>query len=272
MPVWICEACANHFPPTPAPPATCPICSDERQWVPPSGQGWTTSEALLAAGHHCQVRTVEPGLTGVGVDPPVGIGQRALLVQTEEGNLLWDPPGLVDRSAVEAVAALGRLAFVTASHPHFYGATADWHDATGARVVVPEEDAGWLTRSDVPATSWGGAWEILPGVTLVQCGGHFPGSAVVHWAAGAQGAGALLTGDTIMVTPGRDRLTFVWSAPNHLPLAEGAVRRIREAVSPYRFDRVYGGWWDSVIETGAQQLLDASVERYCQLLRGEAAR
>ena len=31
---------------------------------------------------------------------------------------------------------------------------------------------------------------MLPGVTLIQCGGHFPGSAVVHWAGGAAGAGA----------------------------------------------------------------------------------
>src|SRR6202035_4547748 len=60
----------------------------------------------------------------------------------------------------------------------------------------------------------------LPGVTLVQCGGHFPGSAVVHWASGAEGRGVLLSGDTIFVTPGEDRVSFVWSAPNRLPLSE----------------------------------------------------
>ncbi|MGH3170760.1 MAG: hypothetical protein ACRDN0_33420, partial [Trebonia sp.] len=69
-----------------------------------------------------------------------------------------------------------------------------------------------------------------PGVTLVQCGGHFPGSAVAHWADGAGGAGVLLAGDTIFVTPGEDRVTFVWSAPNRLPLPEGDVRGVIEAV------------------------------------------
>jgi glyoxylase-like metal-dependent hydrolase (beta-lactamase superfamily II) len=110
---------------------------------------------------------------------------------------------------------------------------------------------------------------VLPGVTLVQCGGHFPGSAVVHWAAGANGAGALLTGDTIFVTPGEDRLTFVWSAPNRLPLPEPSIRGILDAVRPFPFDRIYGGW-QPTIDTGAQQALEASAERYIQFLRGEA--
>jgi glyoxylase-like metal-dependent hydrolase (beta-lactamase superfamily II) len=111
---------------------------------------------------------------------------------------------------------------------------------------------------------------VLPGVTLVQCGGHFPGSAVVHWAAGADGRGALLTGDTIVVTPGEDRLTFIWSAPNRLPLPETAVRKVVGAVRPYPFDRIYGGWWEPVLRAGAREVLETSAARYIQFLRGEA--
>jgi hypothetical protein len=69
------------------------ICADERQWVPPSGQRWTTSAALGTDGRHCDVWEKEPGLFGLGVTPAVGIGQRGLMVTTSEGNLLWDPPG-----------------------------------------------------------------------------------------------------------------------------------------------------------------------------------
>jgi glyoxylase-like metal-dependent hydrolase (beta-lactamase superfamily II) len=111
---------------------------------------------------------------------------------------------------------------------------------------------------------------VLPGVTLVQCGGHFPGSAVVHWAAGADGAGALLTGDTIFVTPGEDRVSFIWSAPNRLPLPEAAVRGVVAAVEPYRFDRIYGGWWEPAIRRDARRVLRDSAGRYIQFLRGEA--
>ena len=55
--------------------------------------GWTE---LAAAGHRSDVREVEPGLLGIGADPPVAIGQRGLVIRTDGGNLLWDPPGFID--------------------------------------------------------------------------------------------------------------------------------------------------------------------------------
>lgn len=269
MPVWICATCGNHYPDAVSPPRACAVCADERQWIPPGGQRWTTLEELRADGRRSDVREVEPGLLGIGVDPPVGIGQRALLVRSDGGNLLWDPPGFLDEAAVRAVADAGGLRAVTASHPHFYGAMVEWSQTFGADILLPRADAGWLQRPADHVRTWSGSLTVSPGVTLIQCGGHFPGSAVVHWAAGAEGAGALLTGDTIFVTPGEDRVTFVWSAPNRLPLPERAVRRVVEAVRPYPFDRIYGGWWRPVLRAGARQALETSAERYLQFLAGD---
>jgi glyoxylase-like metal-dependent hydrolase (beta-lactamase superfamily II) len=270
VPVWICATCGNHYPERDSPPEQCLICADERQWVPSSGQPWTTLAELVGAGHRSDVREVEPGLLGIGATPPVGIGQRALLVQTPRGNLLWDPPGFLDDAAVGAVGEAGGLRAVSASHPHFYGAMVEWRQAFGGEILLPDADARWLTRPDAAVRTWSGSLAVLPGVTLVQCGGHFPGSAVVHWAGGANGRGALLAGDTIFVTPGEDRVTFVWSAPNRLPLPENAVRKVVDAVRPYQFDRIYGGWWQPVLPTGARRVLETSADRYVQFLRGEA--
>ena len=269
MPTWICATCGNHYPDSADPPTSCVICSDERQWVPASGQRWTTSTELGGDGRHCDIWVEEPGLFGLGVTPVVGIGQRGLIVTTDEGNLLWDPPGYLDGDAIERVRELGGLRAVTASHPHFYGAMAEWGQAFGADVWVPEADAAWVTRPDPAIRTWHTRLPVLPGVTLIQCGGHFPGSAVVHWTAGADGAGALLTGDTIFVTPGEDRLTFVWSAPNRLPLPEASIRGILAAVKADPFDRIYGGWAPT-IRSGARAALEASAARYIQFLRGEA--
>ena len=270
VPPWICATCGNHYPESQAPPPGCAICTDERQWVPASGQRWTTLEELAAAGHRSDVREVEPGLLGIGATPPVAIGQRGLLVRADGGNLLWDPPVFLDAAAIEAVAAAGGLRAVAASHPHFYGAITEWSEAFGAEVLLPEADAHWLTRPTSSVRTWSGTLDVLPGVTLIQCGGHFPGSAVVHWAAGAGGQGALLTGDTIFVTPGEDRVTFVWSAPNRLPLPEHAVRQVTGAVLPFAFDRMYGGWWEPVLRSGAREVLRSSADRYIEFLRGEA--
>ncbi len=271
MPAWICATCANHYPEQDSPPERCVICEDERQWVPPSGQRWTTQAELAAAGHSSDIRQVAPDLLGIGANPPVAIGQRGLVIRTGEGNLLWDPPGFLDERAVEAVRDIGGLRAVTASHPHFYGSIVEWSHAFGAEILLPRADAHWLTRPDPGVRTWSGSLAVLPGVTLVQCGGHFPGSAVAHWADGADGAGALLTGDTIFVTPGEERVTFVWSAPNRLPLPEMAVRAVVEAVRPYRFDRIYGGWWQPVLRAGAHEILESSAARYIQFLRGEVA-
>jgi glyoxylase-like metal-dependent hydrolase (beta-lactamase superfamily II) len=271
MPAWICATCGNHYPERDVAPEQCVICADERQWVPPSGQRWTTLAELAAAGQKSEIRQVEPGLLGIGADPPVAIGQRGLVIQTAEGNLLWDPPGFLDERAIQAVRDIGGLRAVTASHPHFYGAIVEWSHAFDAEILLPQADAYWLTRPDPAVRTWSQSLTVLPGVTLVQCGGHFPGSAVVHWASGADDAGVLLTGDTIFVTPGEERVTFVWSAPNRLPLPERAVRQVVEAVRPYRFDRIYGGWWKPVLRARADDVLESSAERYIQFLRGEVA-
>jgi hypothetical protein len=267
---WVCATCGNHYPGEGSPPQVCLICADERQWVPPSGQRWTTLAELAATGHRSDVREVEPGLLGIGADPPVAIGQRALVIRTDAGNLLWDPPGFLDEQAIEAVRNVGGLRAVTASHPHFYGSIVEWSRAFGAEILLPAADAHWLTRPSQAVRTWSGTLEVLPGVTLIQCGGHFPGSAVAHWAAGAGGAGVLLSGDTIFVTPGEERVTFVWSAPNRLPLPEAAVRDVVAAVRPYPFDRIYGGWWQPVLRTGAREVVETSAARYIQFLRGEA--
>src|SRR5690606_8955236 len=85
----VCATCGAHYPGDAPPPDTCRICGGERQYVPTGGQRWL-SLASLAEDHVNRIEEVEPDLHGVGVEPPVGIGQRALLVRTPEGNVLWD--------------------------------------------------------------------------------------------------------------------------------------------------------------------------------------
>ena len=67
----ICVTCGTQYPPAGEPPAGCPICLDERQYVGHGGQRWTTP-AQLAAEHRSEVRELEPGLLGIGVEPRFG--------------------------------------------------------------------------------------------------------------------------------------------------------------------------------------------------------
>lgn len=270
MTAWICATCANWQPDSETPPAACAICADERQWVPSTGQRWTTLAELRAAGHRSDIREVEPGLTGIGATPPVAIGQRSLLVTTSAGNVLWDLGGYLDDEAVAAVRDRGGLVALAASHPHFYGAVTEWSERLGGvPILLPEADVRWLQRPSATVRTWSGSLEVVPGVTLVQCGGHFAGSAVLHWAAGAEGRGALLTGDTVMVTPGQDRVTFLRSAPNRIPLPERLVRQVVDRLEPFKFDRIYSGWWDTTLESGAKAAVHRDADRYIAWVRGD---
>jgi hypothetical protein len=259
---YICKTCGVQYGPTDAPPAHCVICEDERQYVGWQGQQWTTLDEMRAAGYKNDVREIEPGLHGIGTRPHFGIGQRALLVQTAQGNVLWDCQSFLDDETVAAVRALGGIDAISASHPHFYGIINEWSRAFGATIVLPAADAAWITCPDPEIELYDGARELLPGVTLVQTGGHFDGSAVLHWAAGADGRGALLTGDTIMVVQDRRYVTFMRSYPNQIPLPAPAVRGIVDAVRPYPFDHIYGGWWHTVVANDAKRAVERSAERY----------
>ncbi len=117
---------------------------------------------------------------------------------------------------------------------------------------------------------WEDRVEVAPGVTLVQCGGHFDGSAVLHWAAGAEGRGVLLAGDTIMVTPGEDRVTFLRSAPNRLPLPRTSVEGVVAAIEGLEYDRIYSGWWEPTIPSGGHEVVRRGAARYIEWLTGEA--
>lgn len=221
-------------------------------------------------GHQSELRAQEPDLFGIGAQPKVGIGQRALLLQTSEGNLLWDCLGFIDARAIAAVRERGGLQAIAVSHPHFYGVCVEWSQAFGrAPIYVPEADRRWVMRPDPAIRYWSERAEPVPGLTLIQCGGHFEGSAVLHWAAGAEGRGALLTGDSITVVADRRFVTFMRSYPNQIPLPAGMVRKIVDSLQPYRFDRIYGGWWESIVDQGAEAAVARSAERYIRWIGGE---
>jgi len=267
MRCFICRTCGVQQAAASTPPERCPICEDERQYVGWQGQQWTTLEELRAEGYHSDVRPLEPDLFGIGTAPSLGIGQRALLVRGD-GNVLWDCAGYLDQEAIDQVRELGGLAAISASHPHFYGCVVEWSQAFGGvPIYLPRADARWIMRPDPAVRLWEDRAEIVPGVALLQCGGHFEGSAVLHWAAGAEGRGALLVGDTIQVVRDRRFVSFMRSYPNLIPLPAAAVTRIAGILEPLAFDRVYGGWWDLAVRDGAADAVRASARRYVAWLQ-----
>jgi hypothetical protein len=263
--VTICATCGVEHTRR---PDVCAICSDERQWVPADGQRWTTLAELEAAGARIDVEELEPDLMGVHSSPTVGIGQVSQLVVTPAGNVLWDPVGFVDGDGVRAVRAHGPVAAIAASHPHMFGVQVEWSRALDdAPVLVAEQDLGWVARPDPVIKPWSGVHEPVPGVTLSQPGGHFPGSAVLHWA-GRDGRGVLLASDTLQVNPDRVSVAFMRSYPNRIPLSAAAVQRIAAHVEGFDFDRIYSNFGRAIL-SGAREAVRRSADRHAAWVRGD---
>ena len=225
----------------------------------PQGPQWTTHLQLKRA-HRNTVHAQGPGVIGIGVEPQVGIGQRALLVQAADGNLLWDCIPLLDDALAGLIHALGGLRVIAVSHPHFHTAMVDWARSFGCQVYIHIDHREWVMRPDPTIRFWEGEkLDLGGGMTLIRCGGHFPGSAVLHY---NRDGGEIFTGDTFHVNPDRRTVGMMYSFPNYVPLSAAAVRPAWSALESFEIQRIYGQWWDAVIQAQGKDCIRRSVERY----------
>jgi hypothetical protein len=61
----------------------------------------------------------------------------------------------------------------------------------------------------------------------------------------------------------------MYSYPNYVPLSPSAIERIVKALEPFCFDRIYGAFWDMVIDADAKAVVKESAERYLKAINRE---
>jgi hypothetical protein len=259
---FICVQCGTQFAESAEPPSRCPICEDDRQFVRHSGQEWTTLERLQNDRHN-RIQEEALRLVGIGTEPEFAIGQRALLLQSAGGNLLWDCISLLDGQTIAEVNARGGIRAIAISHPHFYSSMIEWAEYFAAQIFLHSADREWVMCKSARIQFWEGiTLSLWDGLTLINCGGHFEGGTVMHWPTGAGGKGALLTGDIITVVQDRRYVSFMRSYPNIIPLGTSAIRSIIEKIEPFPFEQIYGGWWNANVLSDAKAAVKRSAERY----------
>jgi glyoxylase-like metal-dependent hydrolase (beta-lactamase superfamily II) len=259
---FICTTCGCQYEASETTPATCIICEDDRQYTGLGGQRWTTLEAVNAQ-HKNIFELVAPGLFAIYSAPAFGINQRAHLLCTPQGNILWDCITNIDASTRAIIEKLGGISAIALSHPHYFSTIIEWGDTFNAPVYINEKDKQWLTRNSSRVRTWKGTEKINDAMTLVECGGHFPGASVLHW---NLGKGRLLVGDTIQVTPTRKTVSFMYSYPNMIPLPERDVRAIVNAVDPFDFEELYGAF-GLYIQEDAKGAVARSATRYLEIFQ-----
>ena len=262
---FICVQCGTQFDETSEPPPSCPICEDERQFVRHAGQEWTTLERLQAD-HQNRVEEEAPQLLGIGTEPGFAIGQRALLLQTPGGNLLWDCITLLDDQTVAEIDARGGIRAIAISHPHYYSAMVEWAERFDAQIFLHAADREWVMRKNRRMQFWEGTkLSLWDGLTLINCGGHFEGGTVLHWLSVVSRPReekriAHRRHHSSRAGPPLCELHAQLSQPDSARV--GCDSRIVERIEPFQFEQIYGAWWKANVLADAKAAVVRSAERY----------
>jgi glyoxylase-like metal-dependent hydrolase (beta-lactamase superfamily II) len=239
----------------------CLICEDERQSVPPSGQSWTTHEKLLE-NHSVKIKKINENLYEFVMTPRFSIGQRALFIISESGNILWDCIPLLDVGIIEFIKAKGGLRAVAFSHPHYYSNMKMWAEAFNCKIYIHEKDKEWIVNGGSFIELWNGSniqlWDEL---SLHNIGGHFEGSSVIEipW---MSENGTLLIGDTMYLSPSMKHFATMRSYPNRIPLPFSEIKRIEKRLEEINFDTIYGFYSYQNVEKNAREIVKQSFDRY----------
>lgn len=267
MKSYLCCTCGTQYPALTEPQKSCVICNEERQYVHPDGQTWTTLEELRAGRQYQnKLVTLEPGLTSITTKPSFAIGQSAYIVETKDFRLLWDCIPFFDDATITSIKEMGGLDAIALSHPHYYSTQVEWAEMFDCPIYIHEDDQEWVQRSSDRIVFWSGdSLKLHNGLTIHRLGGHYRGGAVLHW---AEGKGLLLTGDIIQVVADRRWVSFMYSYPNLIPLPASKVKQIADQVKQIPFDRIYNAFHKCVRED-ANGAVQRSAERYVAALEGK---
>lgn len=259
---YICTTCGVQYAPTATPPSQCKICEDDRQYVNPKGQSWTTL-ADLNHQHKNIIEQVAPNLYTIYTEPAFGINQRAHLLVTPGGNILWDCISNIDEETIAEVNKLGGIKAIALSHPHYFSTIVEWSKFFGdAPIYVNALDEEWLARRDAPIHLWqGNEITLWDNIQLICCGGHFPGGSVLY---SPQNDGLLLVGDVIQVSPDLKTVSFMYSYPNLIPLPKKDILQIQKSISGKVYQAMYGAFGRYILKD-AMRAMAFSVERYLRI-------
>jgi hypothetical protein len=256
----ICSTCGTYYPAATA-PQQCIICSDERQYIPETGQGWTKPRDLHRK-HSIKLNKLHERLYEIEINPAFAIGQRALLVLSEKGNVLWDCIPMLDELTIQFIQSKGGLKAIAFSHPHYYSNMNDWAAIFDCPVYIHNNDAEHIMVKGPHIQLWqGDEMELWDGMKLLLIGGHFEGSSILHVPFLSK-EGAILCGDTLFLSPSKKHFSVFRSYPNRIPLSQHEMQRVKQRFDSIPFDSFYGYIKTQNLQEAVKPVFAASMGKY----------
>jgi hypothetical protein len=255
----ICQTCGTHY--AEESPKACVICIDERQYLPSAGQKWTSYNRLKRT-HTIRFNKIEPNVYQLRISPAFGIAQRAHLILSPGGNILWDCLPFLDEATVAFIRSKGGLKCIAISHPHYYGLMASWADTFDCPIYLHKADSEWVMDEGGRIRFFESDKQVLwNGIEIIHTGGHFAGATILH-APAISDTGSVFVGDTLQIAPSRQFISIMYSYPNQIPLSIKEINRISSVVTALNFDSIYGAFEWQNIQSGAKDIFLRSVKRY----------
>lgn len=256
----LCTACGTQFPVNFL-DEFCSTCVEERQSIPATGQSWTTHTQLLQT-HHTKIVKLKENLYEIVVSPKFAIGQRALLVLSESGNVLWDCIPLLDQNVIDFINEKGGLKAIAISHPHYYSNMNDWTQQFDCPVYLHHTDKKHIADFGKNIQLWSGSTlELWDDIRIENIGGHFDGSSIL-WMKNLYNEGTILCGDTMYLSPSLKHFAIMYSYPNRMPLPLSEILRIKSRFEEISFDEVYGFYSYQNLSSNVKEIFTNSINRY----------
>lgn len=256
----ICSTCGTYYQ-TDNAPVVCTICTDERQYVPVSGQSWTFTSELVKK-HSIKLNKIKERLYEFEINPMFAIGQRALFVLSDQGNVLWDCIPLLDEMTIEFIKSKGGLKAIALSHPHFYSNMNDWAKIFDCPIYIHKNDEEHIMQKSENIVLWeGNEKKLWDGMKVILMGGHFEGSSILH-VPFLSDEGTILCGDTLFLSPSKKHFSIVRSSPNRIPLPISEIKRLKVEFENIPFDSFYGYIKTQNLEENVKKVFETSMQKY----------
>ncbi len=238
LPAFFCDNCGfwqRHF----ERPDRCPLCIDARHVLPRTG--WRFNDIHEAQQRFpCEWEELETGVWRFFNNPVDGIGSSGYLLITPSGNVAFEGCAVYSEDALAFIETLGGINFLSASHPHSYGAIWQLQDHFEPELALHPGDLAWSAALRV-TWPFDQVLDFLPSLSLHLTAGHFDGHTVLHDAA----RNILFCGDCLKfeMDPADSRRAEAISAHKafvrSIPLTPDELRRYRAVFAPLKFSQTW---------------------------------
>lgn len=218
-------------------PPACPVCTDVRNALPENGWNFVSDREAFVGEITCQVAEIDRGVWMFSNRPAMGIGSSGYLIEREYGNIAFEAAGWYTTDALDKIEKLGGIRYLSASHPHGFGALWQLEQRFAPEFTIFQRDAVQFTKALSANLVFDDRLDIGPDARLLHVGGHYEGQSVLYF----EPRKLLFCGDALKFDTDGGRTVGVGchkAFHKQIPLAKSEIEKYRTVIGELDFSQV----------------------------------